>query len=163
MGSAASKPNTPHVWKGTGPPTLSQDMIDQLQSSPETDITRAQTLELHVQARVAEELRRLQAEQFAKVKGIEQAIDDETKATTPEASTTTASVSKEIAGLRARLEERQREVARPLPEPVEAARSAVVRCLREHDRRPLDCYREVAAFKEEVRKLEATWVERVVS
>ncbi|CAK7201427.1 hypothetical protein SEUCBS139899_004131 [Sporothrix eucalyptigena] len=166
MGSGASKPTTPHVWKGTGPPTISQDMLEQLQSSPETDITRAQTLELHVQARVADELRRLQAEQLAKLKGLEQAITDETNATAPSgpnAKTTTASVSKEIAGLRTRLEERQREVSRPLPEPVEAARSAVVRCLRENDRRPLDCYREVAAFKEEVRKLEATWVERVVS
>lgn len=129
----------------------------------QTDITRAQTLELHVQARVTEELRRLQAEQFAKLKGLEQAIEDETKATAPGSTTTTSSVSKEIAGLRARLEDRQREVNRPLPEPVEAARSAVIRCLRENDRRPLDCYREVAAFKNEVRKLEATWVEQVVS
>ncbi|CAK7263778.1 hypothetical protein SEPCBS57363_000742 [Sporothrix epigloea] len=140
MGSGASKPATPH-----------------------TDITRAQTLELHVQARVTEELRRLQAEQFAKLKGLEQAIEDETKATAPDSTTTTSSVSKEIAGLRARLEDRQREVNRPLPESVEAARGAVIRCLREHDRRPLDCYREVAAFKNEVRKLEATWVEQVVS
>lgn len=132
-------------------------------SSPQTDVTRAQTLELHVQARVTDELRRLQADQLAKLKGLEQAIDDETAATAPVDSTTTASVSKEIVGLRARLEARQREVARPLPEPVEAARSEVIRCLREHDRRPLDCYGEVAAFKEEVRKLEATWVERVVS
>ncbi|CAK7232423.1 hypothetical protein SBRCBS47491_008263 [Sporothrix bragantina] len=163
MGSGASKPTTPHVWKGSSPPAFSQDMVDQLQSSPETDITRAQTVELHVQARVAEELRRLQAEKFAQLKGLEQAIDDETKATAPDSTTTTASVSKEIAGLRTRLEERQREVSKPLPEAVETARSAVVRCLRENDRRPLDCYREVAAFKEEVRKLEATWVERVVS
>ncbi|KAL1890836.1 hypothetical protein Sste5346_007977 [Sporothrix stenoceras] len=163
MGSGASKPNTPHVWQGSNAPAISQDMLDSLQSSTETDVTRAQTLELHVQARVTDELRRLQAEQLAKLKGLEQAIDDETSATTPSNSTTTASVSKEVAGLRARLEARQREVSRPLPEPVEAARSEVIRCLREHDRRPLDCYREVAAFKEEVRKLEATWVERVVS
>ncbi|KIH87594.1 hypothetical protein SPBR_05306 [Sporothrix brasiliensis 5110] len=163
MGSSASKPNTPHVWKGSSAPAISQDMIDSLQSSTETDVTRAQTLELHIQARVTDELRRLQAEQLAKLKGLEQAIDDETAASTPSDSTTSASVSKEIAGLRARLEARQRDVARPLPEPVEAARSEVIRCLREHDRRPLDCYREVAAFKEEVRKLEATWVDRVVS
>ncbi|ERS98391.1 uncharacterized protein SPSK_06612 [Sporothrix schenckii 1099-18] len=163
MGSSASKPNTPHVWKGSNAPAISQDMIDSLQSSTETDVTRAQTLELHIQARVTDELRRLQAEQLAKLKGLEQAIDDETAASTPSDSTTSASVSKEIAGLRARLEARQRDVARPLPEPVEAARSEVIRCLREHDRRPLDCYREVAAFKEEVRKLEATWVDRVVS
>lgn len=52
---------------------------------------------------------------------------------------------------------------RQLPESVENARSEVVRCLRENDRRPLDCWREVEAFKEEVKRLEKGWVEKVVS
>nr|7PV0_A Chain A, MICOS complex subunit MIC60,MICOS complex subunit MIC60-MIC19,Mic60-Mic19 [Thermochaetoides thermophila DSM 1495]7PV0_B Chain B, MICOS complex subunit MIC60,MICOS complex subunit MIC60-MIC19,Mic60-Mic19 [Thermochaetoides thermophila DSM 1495]7PV0_C Chain C, MICOS complex subunit MIC60,MICOS complex subunit MIC60-MIC19,Mic60-Mic19 [Thermochaetoides thermophila DSM 1495]7PV0_D Chain D, MICOS complex subunit MIC60,MICOS complex subunit MIC60-MIC19,Mic60-Mic19 [Thermochaetoides thermophi len=50
--------------------------------------------------------------------------------------------------------------SRPLPESVEKARSEVVRCLREHDRRPLNCWQEVEAFKEEVRKLEKGWVDK---
>ena len=131
-------------------------------------MTRAQTLELHVQARVADELRRIQAEKLSKLKSAEQAIADHAAAASAEAAQTaeglsSAAISKDIASLRSRLEERQREVSRPLPEPVEAARGEVVRCLREHDRRPLDCWREVAAFKEEVRKLEASWVDRVTS
>lgn len=131
---------------------------------PQTDTTRAQTVELHVQARVADELRRLQAEQFAKLKGLGAAIEEETAAMPVDASSlTSAAVAKDIAGLRTRLEARQREVSRPLPEPVEKARSDVVQCLRNNDRRPLDCWREVAAFKDEVRKLEASWVDRVVS
>jgi len=38
----------------------------------------------------------------------------------------------------------------------------VVKCLRDHDRRPLDCYREVESFKEEVRRLEGAWVEKII-
>lgn len=44
----------------------------------------------------------------------------------------------------------------------EQAKVELVRCLRENDRRPLDCYKEVERFKEEVRRLEGAWVEKVV-
>lgn len=70
-------------------------------------------------------------------------------------------VSKAIENLRAKLEDRRK--VRPLPESVERARNEVTRCLRENDRRPLDCWREVEAFKEEVRKLEKGWVDKVIS
>lgn len=70
-------------------------------------------------------------------------------------------VSKEVEALRARLEKRKQ--LRPLPDTVEQARGNVVRCLLENDRRPLDCWREVEAFKEEVRRLEKEWVDKVVS
>lgn len=63
--------------------------------------------------------------------------------------------------LRAKLESRRQ--VRQLPESVEQARGEVVRCLRDNDRRPLDCWKEVEAFKEEVRRLEKGWVEKVVS
>lgn len=63
--------------------------------------------------------------------------------------------------LRARLDKRKQ--LRPVPDSVEAARGEVVRCLMEHDRRPLDCWKEVEAFKEEVRRLEKSWVDKVVS
>ncbi len=69
-------------------------------------------------------------------------------------------VSKEVEALRAKLEGRK---VRDLPEPVEKARADVIRCLRENDRRPLDCWQEVESFKEEVRKWEKSFVDRVVS
>lgn len=70
-------------------------------------------------------------------------------------------MSKEVESLRARLEERKK--VRQLPESLEQARSEVVRCLRENDRRPLDCWQEVEAFKEEVRRLEKGWVDKVIA
>jgi altered-inheritance-of-mitochondria protein 13 len=69
-------------------------------------------------------------------------------------------VSKEVEALKHKLETRRK--VRDIPDSVEAARGEVVRCLRENDRRPLDCWREVEAFKEEVRRLEKEWVEKVV-
>ena len=47
-------------------------------------------------------------------------------------------------------------------EGVEKAKSEVVKCLRENDRRPLDCWKEVENFKNEVRRLEGVWVEKIV-
>lgn len=70
-------------------------------------------------------------------------------------------VSKEVEALRAKLDERKK--VRQLPDSLEAARGEVVRCLRENDRRPLDCWKEVEAFKEEVRRLEKGWVDKVAS
>jgi len=49
-----------------------------------------------------------------------------------------------------------------LDKDVEKVRDEVVKCLRDNDRRPLDCWREVERFREEVRRLEEKWVEKVV-
>ncbi|KAK3695420.1 hypothetical protein B0T22DRAFT_455240, partial [Podospora appendiculata] len=161
MGSSASKPDA-QVWKGTSPPGVSQDLIEALQSSPETDVSRLQSIELAVQARVAAELRRLQSEEAAALREAQEKLSTtaapDSEATAPALSRQT--VSKEVEALRAKLEERKK--VRQLPDSVEAARGAVVRCLRENDRRPLDCWKEVETFKEEVRRLEKGWVEKVV-
>ena len=69
-------------------------------------------------------------------------------------------MAKEVETLRAKLEARKK--VRQLPESVEAARGDVIRCLRENDRRPLDCWREVERFKDEVKRLEKGWVDKVV-
>jgi altered-inheritance-of-mitochondria protein 13 len=69
-------------------------------------------------------------------------------------------VSKAVEALQTKLEARRK--VRQLPGTLESARDNVERCLRENDRRPLDCWREVEAFKEEVRRMEKGWVEKVV-
>ena len=45
---------------------------------------------------------------------------------------------------------------------VEKARDEVVNCLRINDRRPLDCWREVDAFKREVGRLEKEFLGKVM-
>lgn len=69
-------------------------------------------------------------------------------------------VLKEIERLRSKLESRKKLTA--LDDHVERAKSAVVSCLRLHDRRPLDCWQEVENFKQEVAKLERAFVDKVV-
>ncbi|KAF6835488.1 DUF1690 domain-containing protein [Colletotrichum musicola] len=168
MGASESKPSSntsPHLWTGRSPAGLSHDLVESLQSSPETDASRAQLTELQVQARVAEELKRLQAKESEALKLAHEKIAAEDSSKPADASDDKSrsheSVAKEVEALRARLAERK--TIRELPGPVEAARSEVVRCLRENDRRPLDCWREVEAFKEEVKRLEKGWVDKVVS
>ena len=73
------------------------------------------------------------------------------------------SVQKEVAALKQKLEQRKKVVeVEKLDESVQKAREDVINCLRENDRRPLDCWKEVETFKEQVRKLEEKWVEKVV-
>ncbi|KAI1501657.1 hypothetical protein F5X99DRAFT_408883 [Biscogniauxia marginata] len=161
MGASSSKPSS-HVWKASSPAGVSQDVVDSLQSSSETDTTRAQTLELAVQARVAEELKKLQSHTDAALRAAQEKASEiaEAEQTTTEAGNSRETVSREVEALRARLDKRKQ--LRPLPEGVERARGEVVRCLVENDRRPLDCWREVESFKEEVRRLERGWVDKVV-
>ena len=69
-------------------------------------------------------------------------------------------VQNDVLELKRKLEKRKQ--VRDVDEGVEKAKSEVVRCLRENDRRPLDCWREVENFRQEVRRLEGAWVEKIV-
>ena len=137
-------------------------------SESQTDVSRVQALELHIQERVAAELKRLRAQEAETLREAQQKLSAEPTADQQGsehqqqlAGPSRQEVSKAIGDLRAKLEERKK--VRQVPETLENARDEVVRCLRENDRRPLDCWREVEAFKEEVRRLEKGWVDKVIS
>ncbi|KAL9106985.1 MAG: hypothetical protein Q9227_008021 [Pyrenula ochraceoflavens] len=79
MGAGGSKPEGPaaghYVFSSTAsvdqPLSFSQEVIDSLQSSPETDASRRTTQELHIAQRVAAELEKLharEAESLAKIR-----------------------------------------------------------------------------------------------
>lgn len=182
----------------------------------QTDSTRAKSLELHIQTRVAEELERIRQREKQTVEEIEKRV----AAALPERNTTNGSstaspfafgapagslnldapripfagrehdaalfpvdpapaavapgtahppaevdasretVLKDIERLRGKLESRKKLTA--LDESVERAKTDVVNCLRINDRRPLDCWKEVDSFKQEVAKLERAFVDKVV-
>jgi altered-inheritance-of-mitochondria protein 13 len=69
-------------------------------------------------------------------------------------------VQNDVEQLKKKLE--QRKKLADLDEGVEKTKGEVVKCLRDNDRRPLDCWKEVEHFREEVRRLEGAWVEKVV-
>lgn len=66
----------------------------------------------------------------------------------------------DVTELKKKLE--QRKKLADIDEGVEKAKSEVVQCLRQNDRRPLDCWKEVETFRQEVRRLEGVWVEKIV-
>jgi altered-inheritance-of-mitochondria protein 13 len=134
----------------------------------QTDSTRTKTLELHIQARVAEELKRLQdraSRDFEELQAKISAAEDLSKKEGKSAGDTLRDLGREavqndVKELRKKLEQRKKLTA--VDEGVENAKSEVVKCLRENDRRPLDCWKEVENFKNEVRRLEGVWVEKIV-
>jgi MICOS complex subunit MIC19 len=202
-------------------------------SAIQTDSSRAKSLELHIQARVREELDRLRQRELKTIEEIEKRLADEfappptpspsssqppntqspaPSITTPSkipgsldldapripfagrqfdtpstfpvvpeqqppppAATTTIiapssspidrdlsrdSVLRDIDRLRHRLESRKKLSA--LDEAVDHARADVIQCLRDNDRRPLDCWKQVETFKAEVARLERNFVDKVV-
>lgn len=71
-------------------------------------------------------------------------------------------MQREIDGLKQKLGSRKvrEEVVRD--ESVQKARDEVVKCLRVNDRRPLDCWDQVEAFRKEIGRLEKGFLGRVL-
>ncbi|KAL2042770.1 hypothetical protein N7G274_004529 [Stereocaulon virgatum] len=195
MGSGTSKPapsSTQHVFASETPVRFSQELVDALQASPETDSTRATDLELHIQNRVNAELRRLDEETTKSLKNLEASLSASPDTTTDNKypsprshmpdqvqskggadhkakadgdkirDLSRESVRKEIEALKAKLKQRQLKEDVVKDEGVNKAREEVVSCLKTNDRRPLDCWREVEAFRREVGRLEGAFLGRVL-
>lgn len=71
-------------------------------------------------------------------------------------------MSKEVAELRSKLERRKNLADNKADANLEKAKEGLVQCLRLNDRRPLDCWEQVEAFKAEVAKLEQKFVDRAL-
>ncbi|GAM89665.1 hypothetical protein ANO11243_077040 [Dothideomycetidae sp. 11243] len=183
MGSGGSKPAgdpSSHVFSAEAPVRFSQQVLDSLQNSSETDSTRARAQELHIQARVQSELRKIRDTENARLDSLlsdltptedspassneDPSLTDKVKSALKGGSNgvdrTHDSVKKEIDNLRAKLDER-RKLEKPAAE-VQKAKDQLVQCLRVNDRRPLDCWREVEEFKNEVARLERGFVEKTM-
>ncbi|KAI9887444.1 MAG: hypothetical protein M1823_000702 [Watsoniomyces obsoletus] len=187
MGSSTSKENpqgSQHVFSSTTPVRFSQEMLNSLQSSGETDSTRAKSLEARIQARVADELRRLEERESQRIRELEEQISSSSSSSSgQQTSNSTSSVGsennkqqegqgnrqvelgrepiqREIEALRQKLQGRKK--VRELDGEVVHAREEVIQCLQSHQQRPLDCWREVEAFKKHVARLEGEFVNRIL-
>ncbi|PNS14776.1 MICOS complex subunit mic19 [Sphaceloma murrayae] len=191
MGNGGSKQvgdSSQHVFSAETPVRFSQQVLDQLQQSPDTDSTRAHTLELQIQQRVQTELQRIRDIEASRLVDLTASLtptsddhpssspssssseddqDSDPSLTTristalgasPEPEKTHSSVKSEIEKMKAKLEQR-RTLEKPTAE-VEKAKDQLVQCLRMNDRRPLDCWKEVEEFKGQVGRLEKGFVER---
>ncbi|KAI6799589.1 hypothetical protein KC363_g8517 [Hortaea werneckii] len=103
MGSGSSKPEQ-HMFNADAPVSFSQNVLNSLQTNPESDTTRARTAELKVQHRVNAELQRIrdtQAQQLeqltASLTTSAAAADDDT--TVPSTALITSDPSKDPTSL----------------------------------------------------------------
>lgn len=71
-------------------------------------------------------------------------------------------MQKEIENLKAKLKDRKMKQDVVEDKEVEKVKEKMVKCLRLNDRRPLDCWEEVEAFKREVGRLEKVFLGRVL-
>ncbi|KAJ5263238.1 hypothetical protein N7478_010843 [Penicillium angulare] len=217
MGAGSSKPEaaggSKHVFASNSPVQFSSNLVEALQNNGETDASRTKAVELEIQNRVAQELKRLHEREQQTLAEIEKRLASAkdtgsipiSSSTGPIAKSTTgvpigslnldapripfagrehdapsiatavetpaqdaalkrdvssSSVNSEIEALRSRLDGRRKLVE--LDDEVAKAQTEVIGCLRLHDRRPLNCWKEVDAFKKEVAKMEAAFVDRIV-
>ncbi len=79
MGNSQSttEASTRHVFSAATPINFSPDLISSLESTPETNSSRARTLDLHIQERVAEELERIQKTENSKLEQVRRRIAEE--------------------------------------------------------------------------------------
>lgn len=171
-------------------PCAAQEDHDKTPYSYQTDSTRSKDLELHIQRRVHSELERLDAKASKRLAELQEQISSAPDSTTtsihPDARTpdqsnsaggvdhkaasegdklrdlSRQSVQKEVDMLKEKLKRRKIKEEVVKDKAVEKAKGEVVNCLRLNDRRPLDCWREVEAFKEEVGRLEKDYLRRLM-
>ncbi|KAF9886239.1 hypothetical protein FE257_011852 [Aspergillus nanangensis] len=133
MGSGSSKPEasagSKHIFSSGAPVQFSSNLVESLQSNAETDSTRAKTLELQIEARVAQELERLREREQQTIADIEKRLAEvrDTATTSYSAPTTPAAYPAGSLNLDApRIPFAGREFT---PAPVEAAPQAIDRSL----------------------------------
>jgi MICOS complex subunit MIC19 len=172
-----------------GNPDLPSSIYVILTLCCQTNSSRAKTLELHIAERVAAELAALQKKEDDALESLRSEISSEPPSSADKTSSksnaprllelpsapppgdviakedarqsqSSAKVFEELEKLRKGLGERKK--VRDMPRDVERAREELVACLRKNDRKPLDCWREVEAFKGSVGKMEEEFIGRVL-
>jgi len=153
MGSTASKPEQPKVFLPKTPTEFSPSLISKLDSSLESDYTRAQYTENHIQERIKQELQKIQKESSESLK---EALDKLTLLAEKKGSNKDG---KDSISLKHKLEELKSKLdARPsrlqVDPPVMTSKEALVNCIVDNKDRPLNCWDEVEAFKNQIRAFE---------
>ncbi|RCK60380.1 MICOS complex subunit MIC19 [Candida viswanathii] len=150
MGSSTSKPET-KVFTPDTPIDFSATFLSQLETSPESDFSRAQYTEKYIQDRVAVELARLEKETIKNFKNTtEKALLKEDKEDT---KLSVAAANEKITNLTDLLKKNAVLAQVVIPPTVQEARESVVKCLKDNQGRSLNCWDEVETFKQLVKEL----------
>lgn len=150
MGANGSKPET-KVFTPDTPIDFSATFLSQLESSPESDFSRAQYTEKYIQDRVAAKLAKLEKQTISSFK---EATDNAILKDDPEdQKLSVAATSDKIAKLTNTLKENALLGKVVIPPNVEESRNAVISCLKENQGKSLNCWEEVETFKRLVKDL----------
>ncbi|CAN9161008.1 unnamed protein product [Alternaria alternata] len=168
MGAENSKPSSEvkqHVFSSDHPYSFSNELVGSLQKNTFTDSARSRQQELQYQERLTAELEKLREQETQNFSKFSETLSGESQHSTlaekqRQKDMSRDSVTKEIEQLKAKLE--QRKKLEQADADVTKAKEAVVSCLRTHDRRPLDCWKEVETFKHEVGRLEKEFVQKTI-
>jgi len=162
MGASHSKPDGNKVFYSETPIQFSQQVIDHLQEStgsPGSSPERQSTLDAHIRARINAELGRLREEERVVREQIEAALEKEnlTKERTGTDGNEAEGGVNNSSSIQGALDEVQKRVnrfhaKRDLSDylPVSESSQKLIECYRSHHKTPLDCWREVEAFKSAV-------------
>ncbi|KAI7317594.1 hypothetical protein KC315_g10352 [Hortaea werneckii] len=94
MGSGSSKPEQ-HIFNADAPVSFSQNVLNSLQTNPESDTTRARTAELKVQHRVNAELQRIRDTQAQQLEQLTASLTTSAAAADDTSVPTTALITSE--------------------------------------------------------------------
>ncbi|KAK9455979.1 hypothetical protein V1511DRAFT_496208 [Dipodascopsis uninucleata] len=147
MGVSSSKES--RTFLPTTPVQFSQDLVEKLEDSPETDFTRRQDRGLKVENSVTEELlkiqedtRKLVEDGWSKAKAT--TVDDDSSISSP-------ALLEEISKFKSHLLERKEAIAERAEKGkavgYEGPRDKLIACLQKNDRKPLVCLDEFNALK----------------
>ncbi|KIM28872.1 hypothetical protein M408DRAFT_23518 [Serendipita vermifera MAFF 305830] len=138
--------------------------LDSANPSPE----REEALDKHVRQRIQAEISKLQEEEDVVKSALRAALEkenlDQSKTgddsdATNAGSRGTASLREDIEAVKKRVEKYSQRRQLGSDSAVEASRQAVVKCYRENPERPLDCWRQVEEFKQQVASIETKFVD----
>ncbi|CAX44300.2 mitochondrial protein, putative, partial [Candida dubliniensis CD36] len=150
MGANGSKPET-KVFTPDTPIDFSATFLSQLESSPESDFSRAQYTEKYIQDRVAAELAKLEKQTISSFK---ETTDKALLKDDPEdQKLSVAATNDKITNLTNVLKENALLGKVVIPPNVEESRNAVISCLKENQGKSLNCWEEVETFKKLVKDL----------
>ncbi|GMM32889.1 Mic19 protein [Saccharomycopsis crataegensis] len=156
MGSSASKPEQTKVFTPATPVEFSQEFLNQLDNSEESNYARSQLSEKFIQKEVSKKLADLQKEtneSLSKTLSSKLELTD----STPEISS--SKLDAKIEELTQKLNTInsnkffQDRISKEANTTVSSSREEVLKCLKDNSDKPLNCWDEVQKFRGLVKKL----------
>ncbi|ORY86898.1 hypothetical protein BCR37DRAFT_376179 [Protomyces lactucae-debilis] len=158
-GSKAQEQGSGVTFQTSGIPIqFSPNLVSHLDAQSESDLSRAASLEQHIQDRVKQELQKLRSREREALAAATQKAAEENIGMEKKGGLDSNMLEQDINDLKKKLQKRPTLGAED--KEVSAQREKVISCLKSHQGRSLDCDHEVTAFKESVAQLQRKFVER---